>query len=467
MKYVGKFYFDRKSHAATCSIEEDNNIYVTIHEDDINGYKRKISGLAENSYITIYESRMVDHGVGYYKYQSKYATICSTRIKFGKSDLINNIYDFKFIFFPLNEWLGLKTIFIEGNNIKLEIPKEIILMENNISIKIKYFKEGIEETCEIAEIKNFKVVPYIVVKSIKKMSVNEVMNYIQLISRFFAILIGYTDNIRKIYFHNYINGKLKLDFIENILIINSNFSNKYDIRKGYNYLGLRTLYNDVKDKISILFSNWFEIYNKKEYNAPIIQYYSPYNGNALEEDFLIFSKILEKFSICNDDKKKDKKNKNKIKIVLKKFYKEYYSELVKLIKKEDLKKEYIKNIEEIHSSVIDSVLNNYDMRINLAQRIKKLDEYLVLEKYFDEGHVKNKTKVKNKLTVYGCIANTRNYYTHLDKNKNIIDEKHMSAYNRIMEMIIIKEMLKIIGFSKNEVDKIILKNQYLNLYNEM
>lgn len=468
MKYIGKFYFDRKSHAVTCSIENDNNIYVTVHESDINGYKRKISGWAENNYITIYESRMVDHGIGYYKYQSQYATICSTRIKFNRSDLINNIYDFKFTFFPLNEWLGLKTIYIDGNNIKLEIPKDIILIENdNISIKIKYFKEEIEETYENANMINFKIVPYIIVKSINRIFVEELVNYIQLITRFFALLIGYTDNVRKIYFHSYIDGKLKFDFIENILIINNNFSNKYDIKEGYSYFGLRTSYNDIKDKISILFSNWFEIYNKIEYNVPIVQYYSPYNGHVLEEDFLIFSKVLEKFSICSDDKTKDKENKTKIKRVLKTFYKEYNSELLKKIKKEELKREYIKNIEKIHFCIIESVLKKYDMRISLAQRIKKLDEDLTLEKYFYDRHIKNKTRVKNKLTVYDYIANTRNYYTHLDKNQNIIGENYLNAYNRIMEMIIIKEMLKTIGLARDEVNKIILKDQYLKLYNQM
>ena len=152
---------------------------------------------------------------------------------------------------------------------------------------------------------------------------------------------------------------------------------------------------------------------------------------------------------------------------MKDFYKNYTPELLKQIKKEKLKKEYINNIDEIHFNVIENILNKYDMRINLAQRIRKLDEYSILEKHFNEKHVRNKAKAKNKLTVYDYMANTRNYYTHLDKSKNIIGVNFLNAYNRIMEMIIIKEFLALIGFSKQEIDEIILEDQYLNLYNKM
>ena len=49
-----------------------------------------------------------------------------------------------------------------------------------------------------------------------------------------------------------------------------------------------------------------------------------------------------------DDHKKEKKNRIKIESVLKDFYKNYSPELLKQIKKEKLKKEYINNIDEIH-----------------------------------------------------------------------------------------------------------------------
>ena len=219
MQYTGNFLFDKKIHAVTCSISDDNNIYTIVHETDINGYKRKISGWAGNNYITIYGSRMVDYGKDYYKYQSQYATICSIKLNLTKSDLINNIYDFKFCFSPLNEWLETNTIFLENNKIKLLMPDDIILMNNSdVSIKIKYFKNGIEGISEATTLKNIEITPYIVVKSTKKISIKGVMNYIQMITRFFATLIGYTGNVKEIYFHNYINGKLKFDFIENSIM---------------------------------------------------------------------------------------------------------------------------------------------------------------------------------------------------------------------------------------------------------
>lgn len=388
MQYIGKFRFDNKEHAVTCLIDEKNNIYTKVHETDINGYKRKISGWAENKYITIYESRLVDHGIGYYKYQSRYMAIYDAHLKYGRNDFINNIQDFRFTFRPLKDWLGLNTIRVEEYNIKLEIPDDIILFQDKeLSIKIKYFKQGIIPGTETTKVKEVQIIPCIVVNSLKKISVNEIMHYIQLISRFFAILIGYTDNINEIYFHNYIDGKIKFDFLENILIINTDFSNKYDIKDGYSYCGFRTSYKNINEKISILFYNWFEMYNKHEYNIPSVEYFSPYIGHVLEKEFLVFTKVLEKFSICSDDKNRNKTNKKKISKILTNFYKKYEKELIDKFKKEEFRKEYIKNIDRIHNDVIESVIKKYDMRISLAQRIKKLDTDLRLEKYFNEKHV--------------------------------------------------------------------------------
>ena len=41
MIYKGTFYFDKKNHPGECEIDDNNNIYLTINESSINGYKKK------------------------------------------------------------------------------------------------------------------------------------------------------------------------------------------------------------------------------------------------------------------------------------------------------------------------------------------------------------------------------------------------------------------------------------------
>ena len=41
MIYKGKFYFDKKEHPGECEVDDENHIYLTINESDINGFKKK------------------------------------------------------------------------------------------------------------------------------------------------------------------------------------------------------------------------------------------------------------------------------------------------------------------------------------------------------------------------------------------------------------------------------------------
>ena len=54
MIYKGTFYFVKKNHPGECKIDDNNNIYLTINESSINGYKKKITGFAGNEYISLY-----------------------------------------------------------------------------------------------------------------------------------------------------------------------------------------------------------------------------------------------------------------------------------------------------------------------------------------------------------------------------------------------------------------------------
>lgn len=40
MIYKGRFKFDRKNHPGECEVDDNNNIYLTINESNINEYKK-------------------------------------------------------------------------------------------------------------------------------------------------------------------------------------------------------------------------------------------------------------------------------------------------------------------------------------------------------------------------------------------------------------------------------------------
>lgn len=41
MIYKGRFKFDGKNHPGECEVDDNNNIYITINESNINEYKKK------------------------------------------------------------------------------------------------------------------------------------------------------------------------------------------------------------------------------------------------------------------------------------------------------------------------------------------------------------------------------------------------------------------------------------------
>ena len=268
MIYKGEFRFDRKNHPGECEIDNNNNIYLTIHESSINGYKRKIEGVASNENLTIYNCRLVGHGIGYYKYQAGHM-VTGMNINYGRIDLNNYIQDFRFTFNPLDEWLGIVTIKNNDKSIEINIPDDIELYNiNGLKIVIKYYREddGIYENT----VRNLKVKPYVCVESDRVLKIGKIMEYIQIITRFFAILMGYSGNVNKIKFHKRYKGKIIMESIENELIINTDFSNCYYNRQGYPTFNLRTYYNELPEKIDVLFIKWFHEYEK--YREAIIMY---------------------------------------------------------------------------------------------------------------------------------------------------------------------------------------------------
>ena len=460
MIYEGTVCFDKKNHPGEGEIDDKNNIYWKINESSINGYKKKITGFAGNEYLSLYNCFLIGNGIGYYKYKVGYVVKKGICIKYKSVDFSKHIQSFRFTFNRLDEWLNIKTIVKDENEIKFNIPNDILLYnDDKLKIYVKYF----EEDCNLTDtsIKNFNIIPYICIRSVYVMSIEKIMMYVQMITRFFALFMGYSSQVRLIKFHKMYNGKNIMGDIEDEVVINTDFSNCYCNHLGYPTFNLRTYYNCIGDSIIEMFSKWHEIYFNKRYKEAINIYYSPYKSYTIEDDFLTIMKCIEKFSYAADNiKEKEKKNKV-FKNILQKFYDENKISLEKAMKDNDFKKEYIQNIDNIHESVANAIVYRYDTRVNLASRIKKIDKNSIMAKRFEYKQCK---KENNNYNVYDYLANTRNYYTHLDTKDYILKEEYLPGYIRRLEKIFINNLLLLITDDEKYVKDILSKDEYLSIY---
>lgn len=254
-----------------------------------------------------------------------------------------------------------------------------------------------------------------------------------------------------------------MENFEDELVINTDFTNKYDIRVGYPTYNLRTYFKDLSDDIKDMYGKWFELYFNKKYSEAISNYFSPYNAHTIESNLLNIIKCLEKISIASKNKKeKHKKNKSFHKILIK-FYEQHKKELLEELKKSNFKKEYIKNIENIHEDIANAVVYKYDNRITLSKRLKDIDQNSILNKNFNLKHC---TKTKSNYNIYDYLANTRNYYTHLDKGEYIIKDKYIPGYCRKLEKLSVNKLLNLIIIDKKYIDEKIQLDIYLRLYDD-
>ncbi len=460
MVYKGKFYFDRRYHPGECEVDEDNHIYLTINESDINDYKEKIIGDASNRHLTLYSCRLIGNGIGYYKYQVSYMVENFINIKCRSVDFNKHIQDFRFTFEPLYEWLGFNAIEKEDDEIKFNIPGAIDLYNNNgLNITIKYFEEdsGLDKNI----IKDIKVIPYICINSDKVISIKEIMTYVQVITRFFAILMGYSGKVKKILFHKMYKGMNFMGNIEDELVINVDFTNCYDVREGYPTFNLRTYFKDLSDDIRDMFNKWFSLYFDKKYKEAILFYFSPYVDHTIEGTFLILMKCLEKISMAEENKL-EKQNKNKaFNKILNDFYKKHKEDLEKELKNNNFKREYIKNIEKIHEDIANAIVYKYDNRITLSKRIKDIDKNLILKETFN---IKHCTRKNDNYSVYDYLANTRNYYTHLDNGEYIIKDEYIPCYCRKLEKLFVNKLLNMIIDDKKYLEERLNIDTYLTIY---
>lgn len=460
--YKGKFFFNRKWHPGECTINNKNEIFLTIFESISDSYRSKIKGIANDMNLVLYNCRLVDFEKGYYKYQVTYLVENNCAIKNKKEDLNKHIRSFKFTFNSLTEWMKQQTIKKSEDNITLCYPNSIKLLDNeNVKIYIKFFENINYET--IYSIENLRIVPYICVKSNKEISYKKIQLLIQIITRFFALIVGYSSEVREIKFNltNKKGDELMLSSKEERLIINTDFSNFYENEAIY--YNPRLDYDYIRNKISDSFQKWYTLYNSKKYKLALEYYFSPYAGNTIEDKFLTVIKCIEEFSYSLEDTVTKEKENKKFHDILKKFYDENKDNLIKKIKDKGFKSKYIENIEKIHEEIANSVVYRYNNRISLSTRIRDFDDKKELSNIFD---TKQCIKIKPNHNVYDYIANTRNFYTHLYTKNYILKDKYIPIYTRALEKIFIRHLLKLIIENNDDIENSISNDNYLNVYNK-
>ena len=460
MLYKGNFVFDKTKHAGECEIDDKNNIIVTINESDLLNINTSIVGYANSEYLTIHKPILINNGIGFYKLQAYYMIKYKIPLKYKSVDFSKHIREFRFTFEPLNEWLNYEVIKQNNNIITFDIPEEIILYNNDdLKIKVKYYKESKQLNNNYIE--NISVIPYICITTSKDMDIEKIKHHIQIVTRFFATLIGYTGNVNIIKFKKNYKGKNFFEKYEDDLIINCDFSNCFDIRLGYGIFDLRTSYKVLKKNLKNMFEKWFNIYTNSRFKESIINYFNPYKSNTLEEEFLKLTKCLEKVSIAKEDKKEKLVKNKELHKIIDKFYSKYKDDLISSLKDNNFKKSYISKIDEIHEEIANCIVYKYSHRIDLAKRFKDSDINSELKQLFDTKHITRKNK---DLSIYNYLANTRNYYTHLDDDRYIIKDIYIPRYCRILEKLLIGEFLKLIIDDEKYLKETMKKDRYLTAY---
>lgn len=177
---------------------------------------------------------------------------------------------------------------------------------------------------------------------------------------------------------------------------------------------------------------WFEAYQRfgsalNLYLAARMEAYRYLDGK-----FLAMAQCIESFHRCTDDRKKMSKSD--------------YSEL---------KDKVLNACPDEHKGLIKDLLN-FGNEISLRERIASLVE--PFKNYFGEE--------EERMKMIRGIVRTRNYYTHYDKKleeKSLKGARLMKAY-MIMEVLFQMHVLRFVGFSNENIDRIAKANPNFSMF---
>ncbi len=452
MEFKGTWNINNKKMVGTCSIDDNNDITLTIHKSGLENCKI-ISGDTNNGEVVLYNTRLIDHGPGFFKYRCEYAVNDEMFLKLPNNDQnkkIDNIVSCSYELDDLDIWICEKYFSVKENIIECNVFSEIILInDKDMKIFIRIENSGLKDVANSTNLKMINNKPIIVVKFSNPQSRKKVIQTIRMINRFFSLLFGYAPEIKNI------KCKWKLPkfepFSEFILYSNFHFQINSSLRKAY-INSFRIKCDDIKDKLEYFFRFWMKMYHDPSYQNVLNFYFISEKTILIEERFLQISKVLE--NLYDIQYRDDKKNLDALKTDLNYFYHNHKAELTNILNIHGINKKHIKKFSE--NSII-----NYLERVSFDEKIKKLDTNKKIDKYFNKADldiIKNDTK-----DGYNAIRNTRNYYTHLEEKNDVIRIDSLLKYSLLMELIIIKEILLKLNFKTSLLTKIIDNEPYISI----
>lgn len=451
MEFKGKWRINNKEYAGTCLIDERNDITLTIHKSGLEKAQEIIVGDTDKGEVVLYNTFLIDNAPGYFKYRACSATNSLASIKM-EDDLylkkVNMVSKIKFKVSGLDRWLNKeKFIFAQEDEIKIIHMDDIVLLDNGeVKITIRYETMGTHNIGKANNLHMIKKEPYIFVESSNLMSCNQIYNFVKLVNRFFSLMIGYCEDIDVIC----CDWKFgECNYLPEFDLYLNNPSN-HNLRRKKIYEGKpRVSYSAVEQNIDIIFKNWYLLYTNSKYRFPLNIYFLPNNNSILEEHFLQICKVVE--YLYNVDNMTDRKKIEGLTEHLSEFFGKNSDELKETLQSCGINSKYIKNIGRITENIIESFVNCYKDRVNLDQKILRLDKNGLVKKLFKEQHIINRTS--GSIDGYNAIRKTRNYYTHLDECEDIIDIEHVGKYDKVLEVIIIRLLLEKLDINDEEIEK--------------
>lgn len=430
----------------TLTIENNN---IKFH---LNGYSdifaRNFVGNYDDHVFKVYtygEDKYVDNG---HLYQVSKAFLYNgfDHSEFAQ-DAITNIESFSFEILGLTEWLGFKSVDVGVTEKQTAVIYEvetptIILLDGKIKIYIKYESKDFIESLTSYSKKTITKTPRIFVEFNELKTDKEVLNIIERITRFFAIVmgrVGYANDIRlKLY-----GRKMRM-----WLFFNHDFSFNLD-SKAYIFID-RINSKFALENIQLWFTNWFVFCGVEQYEMLLNAYFQMHSKKThlIDEMFLTYCRFIEGYDlrISTDEDKADR-------------LKEHILEPLKA-----------KELKDIFNPIFNSVGSSYrpkDLakwiatgfleRIGLTDRLKRIDGQHLR---FISSNYQWVYGNKEDHNLYQQITQTRNYFSHYKADSTgLLTLQEMHNTLPVLDATITSILLSQFGIEEDTKKNVFAKDQ--------
>ncbi|UWD49682.1 hypothetical protein NYR90_05455 [Clostridioides difficile] len=389
-----------------------------------------------------------------YSYKVEKAILYKNDFINDKNMYINNITSFSFEIDELPDWIdenGIHLGYTEQNEFCVFENKidRIVLKNKNTKIYIDYGIQATSDNIKLNEKVEFIIrnIPRVYVEYENTVNDEQVFKDISCIMRFFGILCGYVSYVRDI--------KLEIQNQDNKVWLFFNYDFSYNLLHHNRIGGMRTKLEDVEDKLTLYFENWYEFNNDDTFKLPRNMFFNINKKDELnaQELFLNCCKIIEGYDLrISDDEIKTEK---------------LGDSLDKVLKKEEIKNLLRPIFNEVGSKYKPKNISNWIKkgfleRVSLAHRFKKIDE-----KYF---HIitKNSRMISKEIEgeeYLNKIINTRNYYSHYKINdEGILQFNDICITIEILKCIIIMVLLSRMDIPEEKIKEIMVKDSTYHTY---